>query len=259
MFSKTQYENGIEFDYKLLGQRGGWIINESGFYSLVLSSKMPEAKKFKKWVTSEVLPQIRKTGGYLPIVSEESEEELMARALEVAHKTLALREERLKKQEEIIVHQQKEIAVVNFERNMMMDVNDRLEQHAVKLERENEKLIEEVDYLRSTIDISGLSDSIKRELITNVIKHNSNDGRYKERWQLLYDTLKNEYGINAETLKSAYIRKTKCKSNISKLDVLIAKGHIDDLLLCAKELWCSDFIYELEDIMTLIDEDYFDN
>lgn len=47
-----------------LGQRGGWLINESGLYSLILSSKMPNAKKFKRWVTSEVLPQIRKTGSY---------------------------------------------------------------------------------------------------------------------------------------------------------------------------------------------------
>ena len=47
-----------------LGQRGGWLINESGLYSLVLSSKLPGAKKFRRWVTSEVLPSIRKTGGY---------------------------------------------------------------------------------------------------------------------------------------------------------------------------------------------------
>ena len=42
------------------------IINESGLYSLILSSKLPQAKVFKHWVTSEVLPQIRKTGGYIP-------------------------------------------------------------------------------------------------------------------------------------------------------------------------------------------------
>ena len=47
-----------------LGQRGGWFINESGLYSLILSSKMPNAKKFKRWVTSEVLPSIRKHGVY---------------------------------------------------------------------------------------------------------------------------------------------------------------------------------------------------
>lgn len=48
-----------------LGQRGGWLINESGLYSLILSSKMPKAKEFKRWVTSEVIPAIRKHGGYL--------------------------------------------------------------------------------------------------------------------------------------------------------------------------------------------------
>lgn len=57
---KTQSRFGIE-----LGQRGGWMINESGLYSLILSSKMPTARKFKRWVTSEVLPSIRKHGTYM--------------------------------------------------------------------------------------------------------------------------------------------------------------------------------------------------
>ena len=48
-----------------LGQRGGWIINESGLYSLVLSSKLPNAKKFKHWITHEVIPIIRKHGAYM--------------------------------------------------------------------------------------------------------------------------------------------------------------------------------------------------
>lgn len=47
-----------------LGQRGGWVINESGLYSLILSSKLPTAKAFKRWVTSEVLPSLRKHGLY---------------------------------------------------------------------------------------------------------------------------------------------------------------------------------------------------
>ena len=53
-----------------LGQRGGWLINESGLYSLIMSSKLPTAKKFKRWVTSEVLPSIRKTGSYSKPMSE---------------------------------------------------------------------------------------------------------------------------------------------------------------------------------------------
>lgn len=47
-----------------LGQRGGWFINESGLYSLIMSSKLPAAKEFKRWVTSEVLPTIRQQGSY---------------------------------------------------------------------------------------------------------------------------------------------------------------------------------------------------
>ena len=46
--------------------RRTYIINESGLYSLILSSKLPQAKAFKRWVTAEVLPQIRQTGGYIP-------------------------------------------------------------------------------------------------------------------------------------------------------------------------------------------------
>lgn len=48
-----------------LGQRGGWVINESGLYSLILSSKLPRAKEFKRWVTAEILPTIRKHGTYM--------------------------------------------------------------------------------------------------------------------------------------------------------------------------------------------------
>ena len=64
------------------------LINESGLYSLVLSSKLPEAKQFKRWVTSEVLPSIRKDGGYIATNSDMSDEEIMAKALMVAQKTI---------------------------------------------------------------------------------------------------------------------------------------------------------------------------
>lgn len=48
-----------------LGQRGGWLINESGLYSLILLSKMPDARRFKRWVTNEVIPSIRRHGAYM--------------------------------------------------------------------------------------------------------------------------------------------------------------------------------------------------
>lgn len=71
------------------------LINESGLYSLVLFSKLPTAKKFKRWVTSEVLPSIRKSGGYIAGQDQLTPEELMAKALQVANKTLAEREARI--------------------------------------------------------------------------------------------------------------------------------------------------------------------
>lgn len=72
------------------------VINESGLYSLVLRSKLPGAKKFRRWVTSEVLPQIRKTGGYIPISEEMSEAEIMAKALIISQKTIEKKDELLK-------------------------------------------------------------------------------------------------------------------------------------------------------------------
>ncbi len=86
-----------------LGQRGGWLINESGLYSLILSSKLPNAKEFKRWVTSEVLPSIRKHGGYIAGQQELTPAELMARALLVAQNTLAERDKRIS---ELTVHNQ---------------------------------------------------------------------------------------------------------------------------------------------------------
>ena len=80
------------------GNRGNpnmTIINESGLYSLVLSSKLPTARKFRRWVTSEVLPSIRRSGGYIAGQKELSPEELMARALKVANDVLAAREARI--------------------------------------------------------------------------------------------------------------------------------------------------------------------
>lgn len=69
------------------------VINESGLYGLVLSSKLPTAKKFKHWVTSEVLPTIRKTGGYH---TPQSPEEQMAQGLLAAQKLLAEKDTKIK-------------------------------------------------------------------------------------------------------------------------------------------------------------------
>ena len=71
------------------------FINESGLYSLVLSSKLPNAKKFKRWVTSEVLPSIRKNGGYISGQETMSDDELMAKALLVAQNKISERDKQI--------------------------------------------------------------------------------------------------------------------------------------------------------------------
>jgi prophage antirepressor-like protein len=73
------------------------FINESGLYSLILSSKLESAKRFKRWVTGEVLPAIRKQGGYIVTKEGESEKEVMARALEIVKNTLQQRNEEIAK------------------------------------------------------------------------------------------------------------------------------------------------------------------
>lgn len=88
-----------------LGQRGGWLINESGLYSLILSSKLPKAKEFKHWVTSEVLPSIRKHGMY-------ATEELIANPDIAIAAFMALKEERERTQKltETVAVQEQQIS-----------------------------------------------------------------------------------------------------------------------------------------------------
>ena len=71
-------------------------VTESGLYEVIIRSDSDMAKPFRKWVTSEVLPSIRKTGGYIAAKAEESDEDIMARALLVAQETLRRRDERIK-------------------------------------------------------------------------------------------------------------------------------------------------------------------
>ncbi|OSA88358.1 UNVERIFIED_ORG: phage antirepressor Ant [Clostridium botulinum] len=102
-------KKGAPIQGNLGGTQEMTIINESGLYSLILSSKLPTAKKFKRWVTSEVLPSIRKTGGYLGTNENMTDEEIMAKALLVAQNTINKKNELLKAKEEEIQVKEKEL------------------------------------------------------------------------------------------------------------------------------------------------------
>ena len=77
-------------------------INESGLYTLIIKSNLPKAKKFRKWVTSEVLPSIRKNGGYIAGQETMSDDELMAKALMVAQNKIAERDTLIAEQQRAI-------------------------------------------------------------------------------------------------------------------------------------------------------------
>ena len=85
-----------------LSTRGGTqmanFVNEDGLYDVILDSRKPSARAFRKWVTSEVLPQIRKTGGYIPLNAEDDEKTILAKALRIANRTLEQKDELIEAQ-----------------------------------------------------------------------------------------------------------------------------------------------------------------
>ena len=98
------------------------FVNESGFYALVIGSKLTTAVKFKDWVTSVVLPQIRKTGGYIPVKEGESEEETIRNAEEILRATLKKKEELLEQQKKLLGESRIQLAKsrTQLEKNKVM-------------------------------------------------------------------------------------------------------------------------------------------
>ena len=142
------------------------FVNESGFYALVLGSKLASALKFKDWVTSVVLPQIRKTGGYIPVNEGESEEEMIRNAEQILRATLKEKEALLEKQKELlhdqevqmgldkklIGEQDEEIHRLNEEVNDQMVRMAIQGQNVVALERQVDGLLPKAMYSDNVLD-----------------------------------------------------------------------------------------------------------
>lgn len=82
------------------------VINESGLYSLIMTSRKPQAKAFRKWVTSEVIPSIRRDGGYIHTTQEDTDEDILSRALLIAQKKISEKDELIQKQNKQLILQQ---------------------------------------------------------------------------------------------------------------------------------------------------------
>lgn len=87
-----------------LGRQGETnIVNEAGLYALVLGSRKPEAHEFKRWVTHEVLPQIRRTGGYIPASETDDDITILAKAVMIGQRTMEEQKRRIAAQQSRIV------------------------------------------------------------------------------------------------------------------------------------------------------------
>lgn len=89
-FVNQRLDKGVVSNHPLEtagGTQQALFVNEDGLYDVILDSRKPEAKAFRKWITSEVLPSIRKTGGYISTKADDTPEEIMARALVIAQRT----------------------------------------------------------------------------------------------------------------------------------------------------------------------------
>ena len=121
------------------------FVNESGFYALVLGSKLASAVKFKDWVTSVVLPQIRKTGGYIPVHEGESEEETIRNAEEILRATLKKKEMLLEQQRKllqeskVILAQQKKL--IGEQDVEIRRLNGVVDEQVVNIARKGENII----------------------------------------------------------------------------------------------------------------------
>ena len=153
------------------------FVNESGFYALVLGSKLPSAVMFKDWVTSVVLPQIRKTGGYIPVNEGESEEEMIRNAEQILRATLKEKENLLEKQKKLLEEQK---ARLDGQKALIAVLDERLAKQKTVLHQQevqmglDKKLIGEQDIeirrLNGVLDEQTRWASIQGENVINLEK-----------------------------------------------------------------------------------------
>lgn len=220
--SKTQVQNGIEFNYKELGQRGGYLINQYGIIQLVMNSSMEEAEQFQDWILEEVIPSILTTGTYNmkqdsymiedPIERAKRwiEEEEVRRQLELDNqekqKVIEKQEERIQEQETEIVH--KEDVIISLTKDVTLKE--------------------------------------KRQRIADIVKYGAK-GRYSERWGLLYKEFDGKFHINTKVrLERAKERGEVLKSTTRMDYICDVLGLTNELFDLCTVLFEADYIEMLE-------------
>lgn len=193
---------------------GMTIINESGLYSLIFGSKLEKAKRFKHWVTSEVLPALRKTGSYTISQDQNGQSKPMSREYLLATAFL--------ESQKVIEENTREIARLSVKCN---NLNDQVSQDQ-----------EVIDAM--TKDITPAE---KRAVLNRLMtyKHGAVAG---SRWSILYREFEEKYHFNLDIRMRNYNKNPdnkKCKSKVDYVDRVL--GMLDELYALAVKLFRSDY------------------
>ncbi|WP_075810197.1 BRO-N domain-containing protein [Clostridium perfringens] len=188
------------------------LIPEGDLYRLIIKSKLPKAQEFEEWVMDEVLPQIRQTGGYIAIKEDDSEADIMARALLIAQRTLDKKDEIIKLKENQIKQQEKEI---EYKENIIIG------------------LVDDIDLAE------------KRQRINQIIRKGRNGKEIANRWNSLYREFEMKYHINISKRRENYNKNNKPKitNNLAYIDKVLNK--IPEMY----ELCCKLFENDLEKLL----------
>lgn len=191
-----------------------YIINESGLYSLILSSKLEKAKPFKHWVTAEVLPTIRKTGGYINQGQEDLFIDTYMPFLDENYKNLfKLNLQALDQQNKTI---RKQKVIIETQKQDIKDFQEALDAY--------------------TKDVPLAT---KRMLINRLIRFPGTN--FGLRWMVLYREFDNVYHMNVKARMNKYnvIHTPMCKSQMEFIDLHL--GMINELFDLAVKLFKSDY------------------
>ena len=188
------------------------LINESGLYSLILSSKLPSAKEFKRWVTSDILPTIRKTGGYV-----NNDDLFIDTYLPFADDQTKLLFSTT-------------LATVRNQNNIIQ-----------KQREENKRLSEDNEHKQEIIN--GFTDDIdiykKKDIINRICRRRHEN--YANRYTELYRCFRENNHIDLEARCEGYnLKQTKKKDKLSVIRYAEQFGHIDDLYSCCVKLYESE-------------------
>ena len=203
------------------------IINESGLYSLILSSKLPSAKEFKHWVTSEVLPSIRKNGAYIRNQENMTPAEIVARGLIAAQK--------------IIEERDKEIVHLNN-----------------RCGRLTQTIAEKQDVINAIS--RNVPAPTKRMMLNRVMRRRSPE-LAQSRWSYLYARFDEIYHKNVKIRMKNYNAEPghrKCSSILDFIDTVL--NMLDELYDLAVKLFESDFTQLMQEmhLLRMTDEEYED-